>query len=234
MTRNIYWKFICLNLKKQSGSLLIFILLVSFKSGAQNKPIDKKHQFYKIISFDEKIDFGQIDHSTTWIITNSINKNSTTLQGNEINNYVFREPGEYQINFQEDKNHVEQCHHPIFEAQFLVKAEPIKILFDFSKITFSEKIEKGKNYSDLIVSVPVKISTKDNSIKKRSAPGLSIAGIGVLLKAQPVQNEIILSDSIQLLKYKISGRIDKETYLMFDFYDFNNEAQTFNLLQIIK
>jgi hypothetical protein len=32
----------------------------------------------------------------------------------------------------------------------------------------------------------------------------------------------------------VSGIINNEAYLMFDFYDFNNEAKTYNLPQKIK
>ncbi|WP_264538186.1 hypothetical protein [Flavobacterium sp. N1736] len=207
---------------------------MGFKSEAQNKINDEIKQFYTVISYGEKVDFGNMDTSIMWTITNSQNNINTTLQGNEINKYVFQEPGEYDINFQENKKHDDDCNHAMFPERFRIKVAPVKLVFDFSKIQFSEKIEKGRNYSDLIITVPATITTKDNSITKLPAPGMSVSGIGVAFTAVPLEKEIILNNKIQLLKYKLSGIVDKETYLMFDFYDFNNQVQTYNLSQIIK
>jgi hypothetical protein len=233
MIRNIYRKYICSSIKIQVTCLLFFSLFFSYKSAAQNKINDEIKQYYTVISFGEKFDFGSIDASTSWTITNSENNINTTLRGNEINTYVFQEPGEYEINFQENKKDDEDSH-PMFAEKFRIKVEPVRLSFDFSKIQFSEKIERGRNYSDLIISVPVNITTKDNSVTKLPAPGMSVSGVGVAFTVIPVENEIILNNKIQLLKYKVSGMVDKETYLMFDFYDFNNQVQTYNLSQIIK
>jgi len=234
MIRNIYRKYICSNIKRQVACFLFFSLFMSFKSGAQNKINNEIKQFYTVISFGEKVDFGTMDTSITWTITNAKNNINTTLQGNEINTYVFQEPGEYDINFQENKKHDDDCIHLMFPERFRIKVTPVKLSFDFSKIAFSGKIERGRNYSNLIISVPVTITSKDNSITKLPAPGISVSGVGVAFTTVPAEKEIILNNKIQLLKYKLSGIVDKETYLMFDFYDFNNQVQTYNLSQIIK
>ncbi|SMP20922.1 hypothetical protein SAMN06265346_106253 [Flavobacterium hercynium] len=223
-----------LNVKKQLICFLVFCFMISFNAKAQNEFNTETDQFYKVISFDEKVDFGIIDTSVTWIITNLQNNISTTLHGNDINNYQFKEPGEYQINFQENKIHTEACNHPLFAENLRIKVLPVKISFDFSKIEFSEKLQKGVNYTNLLVSIPVKITIKENSIQKIIAPSLAVSGIGVSLTTKSVENEIILNNQIHLLKYKVSGIIEKETFLMFDFYDLNNQAQTYNLSQIIK
>lgn len=225
---------IVLNIKKQINFLLFLVLLLSCNSKAQNKIGAESNEFYKVISFGEQIDFGNIDQTITWTIANSKKNIYTTLRGNEINNYVFQEPGEYDINFLENKKHDEECYHPFFAEKFKIKVESVKLSFDFSKISFSEKITRGRNYSDLIISVPVTITTKDVSVTKLPAPGISIAGLGVSLTVEPFEKEIVLTNKTQLLKYKVSGIVNQETYLMFDFYDFNNQVQTYNLPQIIK
>lgn len=225
---------VCLDIKKHLVYFLLIILFISFKSTAQNNFSTQNQQFYKVISFGEKIEFGDIDSSISWTVSNSKNNINISLRGNEINDYVFDETGEYDIHFQENKKHDDECTHPMFAERFRIKVEPVKLLFDFSKIQFSEKLEKGKNYTNLIITVPVQITTKDNLVTKLPAPGMSVAGLEVLLTAQPVEKEIILTNKVQLLKYKVSGIINRETYLMFDFYDFNNQVQTYNLRQIIK
>ena len=220
--------------------LLFILIAMNYVSVAQSK-IDNLNygnrtdgnQFYKIISFGEKIDFGNIDASVRWTITNSKEGISTILMGNQINKYSFQEPGEYEVHFSETKKHDEECNHAAFTEKMIIKVNPVGLSFDFSKIQFSEKIQRGRNYDDLIIIIPASITTKDNSTVKLAAPGLSIAGIGVSLTAIPLNGEIEAKNGIQLLKYKVSGMVNKETYLMFDFYDFNNQVQTYNLSQII-
>lgn len=233
--RGLNWPPACSDIKRQLVCFLLIILFISYKSTAQNKISTENQQFYKVISYGEKIDFGNIDASVNWTITNSKSNIYTTIRGNEINDYLFQEPGEYEINFQENKKHDEDdCNHAMFAERFRIKVAPVKLSFDFSKIQFSQKLEKGRNYSDLIITVPAKITVKDNAVTKLPAPGMSVAGLGVLLTAEPVEKEIFLDNKIQLLKYKVSGILNEQTYLMFDFYDFNNQAQTYNLSQIIK
>lgn len=207
---------------------LFFVLIItSFCAGAQNK------QFYKEISFDEKINFGNVDSSTKWTISNSEAKVFTSLSGKQINDYVFQQTGEYEIQFFETKKHSDECSHPAFPDKMIIKVNPVKMIFNFSQISFSDKIHKGRNYEDLIISVPVTISTKDNSITKLSAPGLLIAGIGVSMTAKPINENVEIKNGIQVFKYKISGLVNTESYLMFDFIDFNGQIQTYNLPQII-
>ena len=135
--------------------------------------------------------------------------------------------------FWKPKKHNEECNHPLFPEKILVKVSPVKLFFNFSKIEFSEKIERGRNYENLVITVPVTITTKDNSTTKLTAPSLSIAGIGVALNAKPINDIVEIKDGTQLLKYKISGIVNAESYLMFDFSDFNGGVQTYNLPQII-
>ncbi|WP_125721692.1 hypothetical protein [Flavobacterium ustbae] len=213
---------------------LFFIFLSGLKSFAQNKSTIQDSKFYKVISFDEKIAFGNFESSTLWIITDLKDNSATTLQANEINNYVFQEPGEYVVTFRENKKHTGECDHPLLPEKMHIKVEAVKLSFDFSKIKFSQNLQKGTNYSDLIISVPVKIATRNSFIKKLPAPAMSISGIGVELTAKALENEIFVNNPTQILKYKLSGLIAKETYLMFDFFDFNNQAQTYNLPQLIK
>lgn len=229
MIENVYRRY--KNIAKCCGLNLLLLLFVNYESTAQNA---KNIDFYKVISFGEKIDFGNIDPNTTWTLTNSNKNIYSTLYGNEINNYSFQEPGEYDVTFHESKKHDGECDHASFPDRFRIKVEPVRISFDFSKITFSEKIVRGRNYSDLIITVPAKITTKENSNLKLPAPAMSVAGIGVSMTSETLDKEISLGNKTQLLKYKLSGSVNKETYLMFDFYDFNNQVQTYNLPQIIK
>ncbi len=235
---NFTYLKILMNSKKRMTKGLsvgfLLLLLMGTKSTAQDAAGFQSNQFYKVISFGEKIDFGTIDESVTWTIANSVKNIHATIRGNEINNYSFQEPGEYEINFSENKKHDEECNHPAFAERFKIKVESVRLTFDFSKISFSEQIVRGRNYSDLIITVPAKITTKDNSNTKLPAPTMSVAGLGVSFTVEPVEKEIVIGNKTQLLKYKLSGIVNQETYLMFDFRDFNNQVQTYNLHQVIK
>ncbi|KRD61008.1 hypothetical protein ASE40_05490 [Flavobacterium sp. Root935] len=234
MTSTNYWNSFSFKNEKLLIYFLLYSLFFSYKTTAQNNLSTVSEQFYKTISFDEKIDFGNVDSAANWTITNSKGNSSNFLNGSEINNYQFKQPGIYEVSFQENAKHDGECDHAVFPKKFRVKVEPVKLSFDFSKVKFSQKLERGKNYSDLIISVPAEIISIDNSITQLPAPKMSVAGIGVLLNAEPVEKEIILTAKNQILKYKVSGTINNETYLMFDFYDFNNEVKTYNLPQKIK
>ncbi|CAM3760158.1 hypothetical protein FLCH110379_22820 [Flavobacterium chungbukense] len=220
--------------KLQTVFLLFFVLVGSFKSIAQNLGGLGSDQYFKIISFGEKVDLGEIDPAVSWTISNSKNNVFTSLNGNEINSFVFQDPGIYDVTYQENKSHEGECDHSAFPQKFSIKVDATKMVYDFSKISFSEKLERGRNYTDLIITVPAKITTKENSITKLPSPNMSVAGLGVSFTVEALEKEIVIGNKIQLLKYKISGVVNQETYLMFDFHDFNNQIQTYNLHQIIK
>jgi hypothetical protein len=219
--------------------LFSILTMVSYTIMAQNKfnsgnfPDSNPAGYYRIISFGDKIDFGSIETSARWNITNSKEGIGVTLNGSEINDYIFQYAGEYEIQFSVTKKHDEGCNHPTFSKKIIVKVNPVKLSFDFSKIGFSQKIRRGINYDNLIVSVPGKINIQGKTANEVKAPELLITGVGTSLLAQPVNGTIEIKNGTQVFKYKISGRVDKESYLMFDFYDFNDEVQSFNLQQII-
>lgn len=215
-------------------SFLIFIFFsIATISNGQNSVSNLEPQYYKVISFGDKINFGNVENTASWTINNLEKRTTVSLNGNQINDYVFQEPGEYQVDFSENKTDIEGCDHVAFSDKMIIKVTSVQLLFNFEKIQFSKQLKKGVNYNDNIITVPVTITTKRNSEKILNAPDLVIAGIGSSLIAKPFNSTIEIKDGTQLLKYKVSGLINKETYLMFDFYDFNNQIQTYNLLQLI-
>lgn len=218
--------------KRKWEKLSLILLFLSFGMIAQtNFPMGNQKQFYKVISFGEKIDFGNVENTATWTITNTQENVYANLRGKQINDYVFEKPGIYEIRFSENKSQdADECHHPMFKENMNIKVTAVKMTFDFSKIKFSEKIQKGRYYNDLLVSVPVTILTQGNVSTKQNAPGLNISGIGSELIAKPTNTEIIIKNGVQILQYQLSGMVTKDTYLMFDFFDLNNEVQTYNLL----
>ena len=72
-----------INLKSNGSSIktilkcFLFFVLITVPFGA----IGQTKEFYKVISFDEKINFGNIDASVKWTINNSEAKVFSSLSG---------------------------------------------------------------------------------------------------------------------------------------------------------
>lgn len=222
--------------------LLFFVVMVvfSFRVSAQNddtvaRSLDgsSRDSFYKVISYGDRIAFGTVEEDARWTIINTKENRIISLYGNQINGYVFDQPGTYEVSFSEIKKQQNECSHPSYPDKMVIKVNPVKMTFDFSKINFSEKIQRGRNCDDIVITVPVTIAAKDNSVAKLNAPGLTIAGIGSNLTAKPLNGSILIQNGVQVLRYQLSGSVDKESYLMFDFFDLNNQVQTYNLPDIV-
>jgi hypothetical protein len=223
---------------------ILFLILIGINAVAQNvdlyqKEISTDNAIFKTISFGSKNDFGDFKNSENWIITNSEDNTIVNLNGNEINTYIFEKPGVYEIRYIEsvkDKKNDEheEEEHSSMPKKINIKVSPVKMQFDFSKIVFSRKIQKGINCDDIIISVPVEIIIKGSTAVRLKSPGLTIAGLGLDLIAKPVMEEIVISNGVQVLKYQLTGTANEEAYLQFDFFDFDNQVHSYNPIEIIK
>lgn len=228
MKSNDYKKNVIIRKSAAVNCLIGFLMLSVFFAVAQQKPALGEPAPFKVISFGEKITFGEVERTANWTITNMQQNVMVSLSGNQINDYVFEKTGTYEIRFSDGKTHNEnECNHSHFNERMTVKVTNVKMTFDFSKITFSEKIRKGSSADGIIITVPVQVAIKDNAPMKFAIPNVTIAGVGSELTARPVAPEITVSNGTQLLKYQLSGTATKEAYLMFDFVDINNNVQTY-------
>lgn len=212
--------------------LFLCCMLISFNANSQ---VSLEDPFYKVISYGDKIDFGAIEKGVMWTISSrDANVNVIYLSDNEINNFVFAKPGTYEISFKETKKQLDhECSHPQFKERMAIKVSPIKMTFDFSKISFSEKIRKGSNCDQIFITVPVIVAIKDLQTAKIEVSNVMVAGVGSQIIAKPTNAEIILKNGVQLITYQLSGVATRETYLMFDFVDNNNNIQTYYQPEIV-
>lgn len=220
------------------NSMNLFILLIvtsiSFCVSAQSNSAINKPPF-KVISYGEKIQFGNVESSAKWTISNTKENIVAFVSGNQINEYVFEESGNYEIIYSEIKKHdANECSHAQFEDKMTVLVSPVKMTFDFSKIVFSEKIRKGSNCDGIFITVPVNVTMKENTPIKFTIPNVMVAGVGSEIIAKPVSSEVLLKNGTQFFKYQLSGTANKEAYLMFDFVDVNNTIQTYYQPEIVK
>jgi len=209
-----------------SKILFLFYVLCPLNVNSQTVA---KSMYYKVISFDEKIQFGDVENSAKWTITNTKDNIYVSVTGNLINDYVFSKAGTYEIAYSDAKKHTAgECSHVQFEDRMSIKVNPVKMKFDFTKISFSDKIQRGKNCEGIFITVPVNVEMKDLQTAKFVVPNVTVAGVGSSIIAKPVTSEVILKNGKQFLRYQLSGVAAQEAYLMFDFVDNNNNIQTYN------
>ncbi|MFD2910193.1 hypothetical protein ACFSX9_15795 [Flavobacterium ardleyense] len=221
------------NLSNILTRFLLLLCTLSFVHATAQVSVNDT--YYKVISHGDKIDFGAIEKGVKWVVSSAeAQVSSIYLSENEINNFVFAKPGIYQISFQETYKHSNnECSHPQFKERMAIKVSPIKMTFDFSKISFSEKIRIGSNCDQIIVTVPVNIVIKDLQSTKFNVANLIVAGVGAEIIGKPVIAEVVLKNGTQLLKYQLSGVASNEAYLMFDFVDYNGNIQTYYQPEIV-
>jgi hypothetical protein len=221
-------------LHKSIASFLILIMM-SFNAFAQfNLPVSKidfdtsDEQFYKVISFGEKLDFGNFEDTAVWTIANEKENVIKHLKGNEINGFVFVKPGIYEIKFIENKKHIENgCNHPSFNEKTIIKVCPLKMKFDFSTIKFSEIIVGEKELDNVEASVDFYFESYNNEDLTFKNPKLIVVGIGANIIGNASYEEITLTPGKNKITYILNGKATKESYIMFDFYDINNKIQSY-------
>lgn len=199
----------------------------------QSQELNLNSEFFKTVSFGKKVYFGEIESAANWTVISPNSKTTTILNGNEINNFNFKEAGVYTLFFSDVKKFgPNDCIHPKFKDKMLINVTPTEMVFQFSKIKFSDKIRVGKNCDDILMTLPVTINSLSEGGKIKLSK-VNVTGNDVNLIAIPLQEEIIVKNGTYNLSYKLSGVVNKETYLMFDFIDNNNEAQTYYQLEIV-
>lgn len=200
----------------------------------QNLPVNKinfntdEEQFYKIISFGEKIDFGNFEDTAIWTVANEKENIIKHLKGNEINDFVFVKPGIYEIRFTENKKHIENgCNHPQFNEKTIIKVSPLKMKFDFSTIKFSEIIVGEKELHDVKIYANLDFESYNNENISFKKAKVVVVGIGTNIIGNASNETLILTPGKNKITYILNGKASKESYIMFDFYDINNKIQSY-------
>ena len=194
----------------------------------------------KIIPFGSALNnqilgFG-VSNTYNWkIVSKDNNKILQEGVGTTLLEFVFDKPGIYMVELTHNENHVETgCNHDQAPVKLNIAVSSTKMNFDFSKLKLSNPIHKGVNTQDILLIVPVIVSTYDNKSVKYNIADAITAGIGTEIIAKPIKKEVILNNGIQDITFKLSGTANAETYIMFDFIDINNQIQSYSHLDLIK
>ena len=221
--------------KKMRHSFFVFLLFITpFIQGQvltnvsfHKEDISINEKPYKTISFGGKINLGKIEHPVVWTVLSVDSNNQVVLNGQEINNYVFETPGTYKITSRENKSISEnECNHASFPESFIIKVSPTQMVFDFSTLIFNKALEGGVNVDNTTLSLNVNLKTFTNEPVVFSEGIIQSAGIGTTIKGQ-LLNAVILKPGNNKVNYKLSGAASKDTYIMFDFFDVNEQVQTY-------
>jgi hypothetical protein len=196
--------------------LILIIIGFSIKSLAQSE--------YKI-SYNEKINLGSKNQNIVFSISDS--KSPTRLIGNEINDYVFQNPGEYTIFVQDKTKHkTTECEHAQLPKKITVKVSPFKIKFDANTISFSQPIEKNKETTGTVLSIFVNIETYNHQSVVLDLSPVNSAGIGTSIIANLDKRFAVLPEGIHNISYLLTGKVTENSYLMFDFVEPNGNIQS--------
>jgi hypothetical protein len=213
---------------------IVFFLIPHFFVGqnslqrANNEQLNLKDpEPLQTISFGESIKFNKIDSSASWTISSVEFGISIDLKGSEINSYIFEKPGTYQISFSEANHSKDSCNHSSIPELFFVKVAPTKMVFDFSTLSFNKKLEAGVNLVNTEMTVDVLVKTFDNKQVVFENAQMISAGIGTTIVGKLSKTAIALQPGTNKLTYTLSGSATKDTYIMFDFFDINNQVQSY-------
>lgn len=220
--------------KTNSTIALVLLLIPQFFVGQNDINSSRNEQLksnniepLKTICFGESLQFNKINSSATWTISSTELDLQIDLKGSDINSYIFEKPGTYQISFSEANHSADSCNHSSIPEFFNVKVSPVKMEFDFSSLSYSDKIVAERNLENIEMSVNVNVKTFDNKEFVFENGQMVSAGIGTTIIGKLKNSKIVLQPGRNKLTYKISGSATKDTYIMFDFFDINNQVQSY-------
>lgn len=220
-----------------SSRYLFFVLLFPLCSGLQaqninnvsttNKLNNTELKIYKTISFGEKISLGKIDDSIIWTISLVDTNDNIVLHGGEINSHIFLTPGIYKITHNEMKSTSEDgCNHISFPKVMIINVSPIKMEFDFSTIIINKTLEGGIDMEGAELSLNIKLISFTNDSILFSNGKIESAGVGTTIKGQLI-NAVTLKPGDNKVVYKLQGSAAKDTFIMLDFFDINDQVQSY-------
>lgn len=220
-----------------NSKYLFFVFLFSLFSSLQaqslnnfstNNDLNKVEQkIYRTIPFGEKINLGKIDDSIIWTISLVDTYDNLVLRGGQMNNHIFETPGIYKITHSEVKTSSDnECNHIAYPKVMIIQVSPIKMEFDFSTLIINKTIEGGVDIEGAELSLNVNLKSYTNESILFSNGKIESAGIGSTIKGQ-LTNALTLKPGINKVVYKLQGSASKDTFIMLDFFDINEQVQSY-------
>jgi hypothetical protein len=177
------------------------------------------------ITYGESIQLGKVNGSANFTVLGE--DTTVSLNGAEINSFVFSKPGKYKILIAvKEPFTVGDCNHASLPKQINVSVSRTKMHFDGDKMQFSSPITKNKDMEGTTLSIPVFIETFDGKPIILNNEVVNVAGIGSSLTAKLNTTNLKLSEGSHILTYTLSGKVSENAYLMFDFINSDGKTQS--------
>jgi hypothetical protein len=194
------------------------------------------------IGFGETLKFPLQDSvhfsHTAWNIR-ELHESDILVQGVGIhlNDYVFDHPGQYLIVLQETNMHADEksqgCNHSNVPSEIVVTVRPYRVVFFFEGISYSNVLRGGIDIDGTMLNVPVKIESYLNQEVDVSNFYIKSAGVGTTIEGKIINESNTLFPGTHSLSYGLNGTAEKNTYIMFDFFNEKEMLGTYYFPQIL-
>jgi hypothetical protein len=179
---------------------------------------------------------SDINESTWQVIFNGAIIKSG--KGLELFTFEFDKPGEYKIDFQEDRSvHHDHsgCNHYVLPETIKVFVSPVRIEFLCEQVTFSKPLNGGSVAENTIMSVPVNVYTYSGESEPVFVPSeITSYGIMTSLVARILEPIGTLTPGQHVFDFILSGSSTSNTYIGFDFIDNNGVVVPCGITTIVK
>ena len=214
---------------------IIFLMFFVFSINAKNisqLPINGEHVENQKIAFGETFSY-KLDDNTSWKIINSETFAVLNSGVGSIEKITFSTPGNFEIEISEVIS-ANDCKNGHFPHKIVIEVSPIKMIFDFNSIKFSHEIVGGQSQYGNEISIDVYIESFNNEKVVFNDGKVVSAGVGVNIDGTLKSNGAALKQGINHLVYILKGQATRDTYIMFDFLDINNQTVSYTYPTIIK
>lgn len=222
------------NLKSNVGT---FGMPISDVLSFEDAPDDLK----KIVYCGENLSnlIGEFTDNVSWELSRLEKKGNKSIlsgNGNTKTNYVFKKPGDYRIDINENLDcppNPEDCNHNHFPPKMYIRVSPVKMEFDFSTIKFSKDIVGNQPVTETTLTVDVHFYSHNNS-KAVYDKTFRTYGIGTTIMGKLKSKKVKLKQGLNTLEFQLEGQATKDTYIMIDFVDINGIIQSYGLQKKIQ
>lgn len=221
-------------MNKPLSIIILLFIVITVKSNSFNFPINSEVIENRKIAFNESFSY-HLDDNTSWKIVDSENSVIINSGLGSITNVVFPTPGNFQIEISEIINVSNtECQHGNFPSKIMLEVTSTKMVFDFSTIRFNNELVGGQSQSSNEISIDVYFESynKENILFK--AGKITSSGVGVNIDGTYKSERTPLKQGVNHLVYSLKGQAKSNTYIMFDFYDINDQIISYTYPTLIK
>ena len=214
---------------------IIFLMFFVFSINAKNisqLPSNGEHIENQKIAFGETFSY-KLDDNTSWKIINSETFAVLNSGVGSIEKITFSTPGNFEIEISEVIS-ANDCKNGHFPHKIMIEVSPIKMIFDFNSIKFIHDIVGGQSQYGNEISIDVYIESFNNEKVVFNDGKVISAGVGVNIDGTLKSNGTVLKQGVNHLVYILKGQATRDTYIMFDFLDINNQTVSYTYPTIIK